>query len=653
MRKDRRHLPGILAYFCAVALIFGSLAFLVGSKVTPVASLSGLAGFDYSSEIAQLDRGLFAFYPDELYAPADFASGVAAPTGLTAHDEQTDGQKTEYATYRLLLDLPPGRYGLISGTPSYSLRLFINGEEYLSLGRPAKTAEETLTGSRYLAVFFEADGPVEVIIQRANFNHYDEGILPQPSLGSQSLIAGMYAKDQLWGSVMFGCMITAFLFFFGIFLLLRRRWRYLWFALVCLLTAARTAIIDHKIVMLVLPDLSWTTVHHAEYFLTIMVAITLLLYLITIFDIAAARPVTLAAMIPLFVCALFVLVTPPLVFTRFLPVLYVVCYACCGIVLVFVVRRIMADKRYRSGAYLLTYLGVFSLFAGWAVDAVRHSFGGFLIEINSAQVGMAVFAFTNALALAYSFNRIEAEAEQMRERERAMAEENRMLGRLHDMRSTFFANLSHELRTPLAVMGGFAELTRWQIREKAVTEETDANLSGISEEAMRLAELADRMLDEAAQAANLTATSPVDVAVTLERAALLAEPIARKNDNRIVLDVQDGMPPALANDGQIRQVVLNLLTNSSRHARGGTLALKARKKGDMIEIVVADDGEGISPELLPEVFNRNVSGDGKTGLGLAISREIIETHGGAITIESTQGAGTSVRFTLPVCGKEQ
>jgi two-component system sensor histidine kinase BaeS len=119
----------------------------------------------------------------------------------------------------------------------------------------------------------------------------------------------------------------------------------------------------------------------------------------------------------------------------------------------------------------------------------------------------------------------------------------------------------------------------------------------------------------------------------------------------LVADVAAGLPRAMADEPRVRQVVANLLSNALRHTQaGGSVTVRARAAGGgaAITVEVADTGSGISPELLPRVFDRFVKGEGSagSGLGLAICRDIIEAHGGQISIASEPSRGTTVTFTL-------
>jgi signal transduction histidine kinase len=101
---------------------------------------------------------------------------------------------------------------------------------------------------------------------------------------------------------------------------------------------------------------------------------------------------------------------------------------------------------------------------------------------------------------------------------------------------------------------------------------------------------------------------------------------------------------------RIRSVIGNLLSNALRHTpRGGSIKVDLEPSNGQAVVSVADDGEGIPPELLPHVFERFVKGASSTGsgLGLAIAQDIVTAHGGKLAIESRSGSGTQAIVTLP------
>jgi signal transduction histidine kinase len=141
--------------------------------------------------------------------------------------------------------------------------------------------------------------------------------------------------------------------------------------------------------------------------------------------------------------------------------------------------------------------------------------------------------------------------------------------------------------------------------------------------------------------------------------------IAKLQSNTISISAQTNLPPIFGNEDQLVQVVNNLLTNANNHTKNGVIEIIAEpvadstisataagtKRAGHLQVTITDNGTGIPPKLLPHIFKRGITGSadkGGTGMGLPISQNIIKAHGGEITIETTQGKGTSVMFTLPV-----
>jgi signal transduction histidine kinase len=120
----------------------------------------------------------------------------------------------------------------------------------------------------------------------------------------------------------------------------------------------------------------------------------------------------------------------------------------------------------------------------------------------------------------------------------------------------------------------------------------------------------------------------------------------------VTLSAEIGEPPLIAeiDPSRIQSVIGNLLSNALRHTPpGGLIKVDLERSNGQAVITVADDGEGIPPELLPHVFERFVKGASSpgSGLGLAIAQDIVRAHGGKLAIESQSGSGTHAIVTLP------
>jgi signal transduction histidine kinase len=205
------------------------------------------------------------------------------------------------------------------------------------------------------------------------------------------------------------------------------------------------------------------------------------------------------------------------------------------------------------------------------------------------------------------------------------------------------ATVGHELRNPLGVLTNSMYLIRNKVSDTA-----DDKLRRQLDTADREIAAATLIVSDLLEFARPRTANPVsiDVVDLLDESVSVAPP-----PTGIEVEVdRHPVPPVFADRDQIRQVILNLLTNAyEAMPNGGTARLSARQTGDKLEIVVADSGTGIDDETLSRVFEPFFSKKTKgTGLGLAVSRRIVEAHDGALTIESTPGRGCTATISLPL-----
>jgi two-component system OmpR family sensor kinase len=240
---------------------------------------------------------------------------------------------------------------------------------------------------------------------------------------------------------------------------------------------------------------------------------------------------------------------------------------------------------------------------------------------------------------------------------------NRMLGHVENALARraasearlrrFAADASHELRTPLAAIRGYAELA---------LRNPDADPADIAHALRRVESESERMsvlVDELLLLAQLDAGRPLArEPVDLTRLAIDATDDARvaSADHRWILELPQEAVLVRGDEHRLHQVLVNLLSNATRHTPKGTTVTVALAEGahpGTVELSVTDDGPGIPPELQPALFERFVRGDssrsraaGSTGLGLAIVDAVTAAHGGSITVDSQPGR-TRFAITLP------
>jgi two-component system, OmpR family, sensor kinase len=220
----------------------------------------------------------------------------------------------------------------------------------------------------------------------------------------------------------------------------------------------------------------------------------------------------------------------------------------------------------------------------------------------------------------------------------------------------FAADASHELRTPLSAIRGYAELA---LRHPGpVPEEVAHALGRVQSESARMSVLVDDLL----LLARLDAGRPLESEpVDLSRLCIDAtsDAHAARRDHRWRLDLPDDPVIVPGDEHRLHQVLANLLSNAGKHTPAGTTVTVTLTQPDRSSVLlsVADDGPGIPPELIPELFERFSRADtsryhhgdtsgASTGLGLAIVDAVVTAHGGAIEVTSRPGA-TRFTITLP------
>lgn len=228
--------------------------------------------------------------------------------------------------------------------------------------------------------------------------------------------------------------------------------------------------------------------------------------------------------------------------------------------------------------------------------------------------------------------------------------QQKALERADQAKTIFLANISHEMKTPLTVISNCAQTSK-----RHLGEEDGQAMDLICAEADRMALMVSQLLDVTAIAEGRMRLTrrPSQIRAVVKLAMDTYYPLAVKAGNRLVFRPVYDLPAVLADEDRIRQVVLNLLSNANRHTRDGEITVTLDAVPGCVRVTVRDTGEGIPAEGMAHLFERfapkenRAGNDTGTGLGLYICKHIVESHGGAIAVQSTPGQGTAVRFTLP------
>ncbi len=236
---------------------------------------------------------------------------------------------------------------------------------------------------------------------------------------------------------------------------------------------------------------------------------------------------------------------------------------------------------------------------------------------------------------------------------------NEMAARLEQaeaLRQNLLTDVAHELRTPVTVIQGNLRAILDDVYPLEKEE-----IARLYEQTLLLTHLIDdlRELAQAEAQQLLLAIVDVDVADLVKDTAVSYQPIATQKKITLRTELLGTLPTIQVDQARLRQCLLNLLDNAMRYTpEDGTVIVQAEQIGQMLELRVIDNGNGISAEHLPHVFDRFYRTDsarsreqGGSGLGLAIVRAIVEAHGGTVTaVSAGMGAGSTFTIVLPVTG---
>ncbi len=243
----------------------------------------------------------------------------------------------------------------------------------------------------------------------------------------------------------------------------------------------------------------------------------------------------------------------------------------------------------------------------------------------------------------------------LRDHERRLEARTHALVDANKQKAQFMANVTHELRTPLQGVIGLSDLVAKGIYGTVGDRHVEA-MTNIKGSARRLLALIDDLLLLASDDAGKLElhVEEVDLLDALPGVAATGQWLLADRDLRLVQEI-GALPPVMTDRSKLNQIVLNLLANAIKFTPdGGTITLRARRFGSVIEIEVEDTGIGIPEEELDKIFDEFHQVDGSmsreyggVGLGLTLVKRLLGLLGGSITVTSTVGRGSTFRVHLP------
>ncbi len=550
-----------------------------------------------------------------------------------------------YSTYLLkVVNAPAGRpLALRIPTFSTAYELYINERLVASNGRTGSDKEHHSPEYRPQTVSFTPEeSSFILIVHTSNFTYARGGMWYAINIGTPEQIKNMDKAAADKDVFLFGALAVMAFYYLSLYLLRREDKSSLFFVFMCITFASRTVIYGDYMIYRLIPFISFRSIIQIEYITLCWFPVFAAFMIGELFPEENSKKVLKIALIYAAGMTLVFLFTPIAFFTG---CIYIVQTGAILTGAYPVLTLCIAFLKGRKDT-LPILLGALAVIACAMRDMLYQN------NVILSSVGELVSFGLFVLLLLQSF----VLSRRFSEAFKNVHALSRKLLKLDKIKDEFLANTSHELRTPLS---GILGITEAMLKGSAgeLNGPQRQNLSIIAGSSRRLANLVNDILDYSKMKNGDIRLSirAIQVEGLIHTVVNVFKQLSRTKEYDVISEIPEGLPPVLADENRVVQILYNLVGNAVKFTVRGCVKLSVRKSGDMLEICVSDTGEGIPEDKLEDIFksfeqvdNSLTRRHGGTGLGLPITKQLVELQGGSIRVESHPGAGSRFYFTLPV-----
>ncbi|WP_434748728.1 ATP-binding protein [Paenibacillus amylolyticus] len=653
MASIRKRVP-LLYYF--VPLVIALIVFVVlmiiqwtsGTTDKPLASKGKLT---ITSQDQLLDEGNtldgeWEFYWNELLEPLDFAAGktgqadyVHVPSSWHLDESAGEHRSSKgYATYHLVVQLPQTDTGLgllLKGITSAS-RIWINGKLVSENGTVGRSEAESNPYMVPSLLHLDAGlAQADIVIQVSNYTQRKAGLFDSLTLGKYDSLNDLMKQKLVFESLLIGCVLIMGLYHIVLFILLRKNWESLFFGLICVLLAMKNSAQSQYILSIFFHSLNDTDFIKIEYLGFLGSTPLFVMFFYYSFPGQMTKRMRAWLSVPGVLLTLFIAVSPVQVYTSFALVLQIYAAVVGLILLQYVVKaamnRVPGANLMLAGAFIF-FLTVVNdiLMSNQTIRTGTYFPYGLLSLIICLSIIVST-KFSNALKT-----------------------NERLSSRLLDLdkvKDEFLANTSHELRTPLNGIIGLAQSLLHSMDDRM--EDTQrVHLNMIVSSGQRMSYLINDILDYALLNNNdmRLHITKIDLHQLTQVVLTVVKPLVTGRNVVLTNQIGTDFPPIYADDNRMQQVMFNLVGNAIKYTPSGHVIVSAVHYNGHVEIHVEDTGIGIAEDKFEMIFNpfeklESIDDTG-TGLGLKITKQLVELHGGEISVSSKLGMGSIFSFTI-------
>lgn len=635
--------------------------------------------------------GQWAFYWHELFTPEEIKQTSKSPAYVQTPAEWSkftlDGQALPnegYATYHLSIHLNENALNepLALQVPSSgsAYKVWLNGQLFAHSGTVGTSKEQEVAWPVSKIIYFTPDNQkLDIVVQVSNFHKRRNGMWSPFIIGSPdtTLLESFFHRTTL--KLMFiGSLLIIGIFFFFTYFFRRQNSIALLASCCAFIFCIRLIVTDDYILLHYFPENSFTIVCTLEYLMASLGMLFLVLYISKLFPNEKHR------FIPKFIIifsagySLFILVTPPEIFTYSIQMQFLN-LGLVGFYHLFYVYplAIYRKRKWALANFLATLFVVLSLVNDWFY--YTKSDGSLLLHY----ISMFIFFVIQIITVAYQLGTAHKQLEDLTDKlthvntnleqivdERTkklievnleLAASNEKLQNIEISRRKLLSNISHDIGTPMQSALGFVEmLSSGQIKDNQ-----QKYLNIVHSKLLFMTRLTNDLFDLVKIDENQITYDFKEIPLPNYYASIeqqFAHDFTKQHLHFVVEPLRpiEHLQQAYLyiDEFRMNQVIQNLLQNAVKFTqRNGLIRIYTTflDKEEKIAIHIEDSGIGIHADQLPHVFTRFYKGDesrstksGGMGLGLSISKEIISTHKGDITVTSEANKGSTFTITLPL-----
>lgn len=612
--------------------------------------------------IISLD-GEWTFYPNQLLTPMQIANTPSLEkVSLQVPGRWINASTTNpmsdrgIGTYRLQVKVNANslhRYALKLVNIRSSSRIFVNGSEVGELGNPARTkAEGYKSQVMPLIAFFPVEtDTVDIIIQVANWDYYNGGIIQTISFGSEQDILATNMRATIVDTISIACLLLSSIYYISIFIMRKQDKRFLYFAISCMAYVFIMATSNEKVLHHFLPNIPFLYVVKLKIIATCLSIIYVILFIRELEK--AFIPLVFSRIIISVMLGnmLLVICIPPtylFVVEKGIAPSYIVSYVCMALLVLKSIKQRTYKMLNRKAAFLLLLSIVL------VVLAILNDFLYFYSIISTPIMSTFVLFYLvmgTTIFLIGEYVKTYSDLEEM----------SCELMETDKLKDEFLLRTSHEFQTPLH---GIVNIARIAMQQQTNTAKQQENLSYIIAIASRLSNLVHDIIDFQNIRRNRLRMQPqlFDVNGTVQAVIDVYQHMKKSDDVQLINHIPSGMYYMYTDENRCKQILMNLLSNALKHTEEGSIEVRATVQEHLIAISIIDTGSGISEDIQAQLFDDDYlsmnmddfSNDKTPSVGLAISKQLALHMEGDLYLEnSTLEMGSHFILALPKANEEQ